>query len=43
VLADGRTDYRVRVTGLLSERDGTAVAVKLKVELGVDEVSVSLN
>jgi len=43
VLADGRTVYRVRLTGLLSERDATAVAVKLKVELGLDEVSVSLN
>ena len=33
---DGRTVYRVRISGLLSERDGTVVAVKLKVELGLD-------
>ena len=43
VLADGRMVYRVRITGLLSESDGTAVAVKLKVELGLENVSVSLN
>lgn len=43
VLADGRTVYRVRIGGLLSESDGTVVAVKLKVELGLTDVGVSLN
>lgn len=43
VLADGRTVYRVRIGGLLSETDGTVVAVKLKAELGLKDVSVSLN
>ena len=35
--------YRVRITGLLSESDGTAITVKLRVELGLENVSVSLN
>lgn len=43
VLADGKTVYRVRISGLLSEMDGTVVAVKLKAELGLENVSVSLN
>lgn len=43
VLADGKTVYRVRIGGLLSEMDGTVVAVKLKAELGLENVSVSLN
>ena len=43
VLADGKTVYRVRISGLLSETDGTVVAVKLKAELGLKDVSVSLN
>ena len=43
VLADGKTVYRVRISGLLSETDGTVVAVKLKAELGLEDVSVSLN
>jgi hypothetical protein len=43
VLAQGKTVYRVRIGGLLSESDGTVVAVKLKVELGLQDVSVSLN
>jgi len=40
---DGKTVYRVRISGLLGESDGTVVAVKLKVELGLEDVSVSLN
>jgi hypothetical protein len=43
VTEQGRTVYRVRIAGLLSEADGAAVAVKLKVELGLAEVTVSLN
>jgi hypothetical protein len=43
VLAEGKTVYRVRIGGLLSESDGTVVAVKLKAELGLQDVSVSLN
>lgn len=42
-LVDGRTVYRVRISGLLSESDGTVLAVKLKAELGLQDVSVSLN
>jgi len=43
VLVAGKTVYRVRIGGLLSESDGTVVAVKLKAELGLADVSVSLN
>jgi hypothetical protein len=43
VLADGKTVHRVRTSGLLSESDGVAVAVKLKVELGLQDVSVALD
>jgi hypothetical protein len=38
---DGTTVYQVRITGLLSEADGVTVAVKLKAELGLADVSVS--
>jgi len=38
---DGTTVYQVRITGLLSEADGVAVAIKLKAELGLTDVSVS--
>ena len=38
---DGTTVYQVRITGLLSEADGVSVAIKLKSELGLTEVSVS--
>ncbi len=43
VLVAGKTVYRVRIGGLLSESDGTVLAVKLKAELGLQDVSVSLN
>jgi hypothetical protein len=43
ITAQGKTVYRVRIAGLLSEADGTAVAIRLKVELGLPEVTVSLN
>jgi hypothetical protein len=43
VLVAGETVYQVRIGGLLSESDGTVLAVKLKAELGLREVSVSLN
>ncbi len=39
---DGATVYQVRIGGLLSEADGVAVAIRLKSELGLTEVSVSL-
>ena len=38
-----RPSTAVRIGGLLSESDGTVVAVKLKAELGLQDVSVSLN
>jgi hypothetical protein len=38
---DGTTVYQVRIAGLLSEADGVSVAIKLKSELGLTEVSVS--
>ena len=40
--ADGGTLYQVRITGLLSETDGTTMAVRLKAELGLEHVAVSL-
>jgi hypothetical protein len=40
---DGRTEYQVRIVGLLSEADGVALAVKLRVQLGLQDISVSLN
>jgi len=43
ITTQGKTVYRVRIAGLLSEADGTAVAVKLKVELDLSDVTVSLN
>jgi hypothetical protein len=39
---EGATVYQVRIGGLLSEADGVAVAIKLKSELGLTDVSVSL-
>lgn len=39
---DGTTLYQVRIGGLLSEADGVAVAIRLKSELGLTDVSVSL-
>jgi hypothetical protein len=38
---DGTTVYQVRIGGLLSEADGVRVAIKLKSELGLTDVSVS--
>lgn len=38
---DGTTVYQVRIGGLLSEADGVTVAIKLKSELGLTDVSVS--
>jgi len=40
--ADGGTLYQVRITGLLSETDGTTIAIRLKTELGLEHVAVSL-
>ena len=40
--AEGGTLYLVRISGLLSELDGTAVAIRLKAELGLEHVAVSL-
>jgi hypothetical protein len=42
VSADGATLYQVRIPGLLSEDDGVAMAIRLKSELGLQDVSVSL-
>jgi hypothetical protein len=39
---EGTTVYQVRIGGLLSEADGVAVAIRLKSELGLTDVSVSL-
>jgi len=38
----GKQIYQVRIMGFLSESDGVAVAVKLRVELGLQDVHVSL-
>ncbi|HYL19672.1 MAG TPA: SPOR domain-containing protein, partial [Burkholderiales bacterium] len=38
----GKQIYQVRIMGFLSEADGVAVAVKLRVELGLQDVHVSL-
>jgi hypothetical protein len=43
ITKDGQTEYTVRIVGLLSEADGVALAVKLRVQLGLQDVSVSLN
>jgi hypothetical protein len=43
VTKDGQTEYAVRIIGLLTEADGVALAVKLRVQLGLKDVSVSLN
>jgi cell division septation protein DedD len=39
---DGGTLYQARITGLLSEADGTTMAIRLKTELGLEHVAVSL-
>jgi hypothetical protein len=41
-LFQGKQIYQVRIVGLLSEADGVAVAIKLRVELGLQDVHVSL-
>jgi hypothetical protein len=40
---DDETIYQVRIAGLLSEADGVAIAVKLRVQLGLQDISVSLD
>jgi len=42
-MSGGRQIYQVRIVGILSEADGVAVAVKLRVQLGLRDVQVSLN
>lgn len=42
-LNSGQQIYQVRIVGILSEADGVAMAVKLRVELGLSDVQVSLN
>jgi hypothetical protein len=43
VTRNGQTEYVVRILGLLSGADGVALAVKLGVQLGLQDVSVSLD
>ena len=38
----GKQVFQVRIAGLLSEADGVAIAVTLRVELGLQDVRVSL-
>lgn len=42
-VSGGKQIYQVRIVGILSEADGVAVAVKLRVQLGLRDVAVSLN
>jgi hypothetical protein len=42
-VSGGKQIYQVRIVGILSEADGVAVAVKLRVQLGLQDVRVSLN
>jgi hypothetical protein len=42
-LSGGQQIYQVRIVGILSEADGVAMAVKLRVQLGLRDVQVSLN
>ena len=42
-LSGGQQIYHVRIVGILSEADGVAMAVKLRVQLGLRDVQVSLN
>jgi hypothetical protein len=39
----GKKIYQVAIAGLLSESDGVSVAAKLRIQLGLQDVSVSLN
>jgi hypothetical protein len=41
VQKDGATIYQVRIPGLLTEVDGVALAIRLRTELGLPDVSVS--
>jgi hypothetical protein len=41
-VSGGKQIYQVRIVGILSEADGVAVAVKLRVQLGLRDVQVSL-
>jgi predicted RNA-binding protein with TRAM domain len=41
-VSQGKQIYQVRIVGLVSEADGIAVAVKLRVQLGIQDVRVSL-
>ena len=41
VQKDGATFYQVRIPGLLTEVDGVALAIRLRTELGLPDVSVS--
>ena len=41
-VSQGKQIYQVRITGILSEADGVAVAIKLRVQLGLQDVHVSL-
>lgn len=42
-ISQGKQIYAVRIAGLLSEADGVAVAAKLRIQLRLQGVSVSLN
>jgi hypothetical protein len=41
VQKDGSTLYQVRIPGLVSEADGVALVIRLRTELGLEDVSVS--
>jgi hypothetical protein len=41
-MSGGKQVYQVRIVGFLSEADGVAVAIKLRVQLGLQDVRVSL-
>jgi hypothetical protein len=41
-VSQGKQVYQVRIAGLLTEADGVAVAIKLRVQLGLQDVRVSL-
>jgi hypothetical protein len=41
-VSQGKQIYQVRIAGILTEADGVAVAIKLRVQLGLQDVHVSL-
>ena len=41
-VSQGKQIYQVRIVGLLTEADGVAVAIKLRVQLGLQDVRVAL-